>query len=87
MCIELYNVTTGKTVNTVGELANLIKDKTRIIRSKTYQAAVHLTLKDECCLCPINVEATLRSNGYVFHKRGTDHMTYNFWKDDKISEA
>lgn len=70
MCVEVK--VDGKYCNTVAQLRAAM-NPANIIADENYKE-----LKEDCCLCQVDIEETAKNNGYECDQEGM--MQYNFNK-------
>lgn len=75
MCVRIYNSDTGQEAENPQELREML-GITELIMSKG-----HKTIAEDCCLCQIDCEATVKKAGYNYKEIDGDYM------DVEISKA
>lgn len=77
MCVRIYNSDTGKEAESPQELRDML-GVTELIMAEGYKNSV---VADDCCLCQIDCEATVKAAGYTYEEINGDYM------DVEISKA
>ncbi len=77
MCVRIHNRDTGKEAESPQDLREML-GVTDLIMAEGYKNSV---VAEDCCLCQIDCEATVKAAGYKYEEIGHDYM------DVEISKA
>ena len=76
MCVRIFNRDTGQEAESPQELREML-GITELIMSEGYKNSA---VAEDCCLCQIDCEATVKSAGYVYKEICGDYMDVEICK-------
>ncbi len=82
MCTEIHNMKTGEEATSPNEFAAMLGcEVSQLVVAEEYGGT---PVDPECCLCQVDVTATLREHGWRFDK-SHDPMDVDAWPPDSAA--